>query len=172
VCAPEPVVRYFFEPIFGTIFMPSRCLLSFFAFIVLAAGGCASLSGRDPPNVSVAGVEALKGEGLELRLAVKLRVQNPNDAAIDYDGAYVQLNVEGHEFASGVSSEHGTVPRYGESIVTIAVTAPAIRMAIGALRIINGQYRGKIDYDLQGKLNGPTFSTVRFTSKGQVDLEK
>ena len=101
---------------------------------------------------------------------MKLRVQNPNDAPIDYDGAYVQLNVEGHEFASGVSNEHGTVPRYGESLVTLVVTAPAIRMAIGALRIINGQYRGKIDYDLQGKLDGPTFSTVRFNTKGQVDL--
>jgi LEA14-like dessication related protein len=149
--------------------MPSRYLLSF-TLLALLLGGCAAVGGRDPLNVSVAGVEPLQGEGLELRLAVKLRVQNPNDVPIDYDGAYVELNVEGHSFASGVSSEHGTVPRYGESIVTIAVTAPAIRMAIGALRIINGQYRGKIDYALQGKLDGPAFSTVRFNSKGQVDL--
>ena len=47
----------------------------------LAATACASLSGSDPPRVSVAGIEALPGEGLELRFLVKLRVQNPNEGA-------------------------------------------------------------------------------------------
>jgi hypothetical protein len=125
---------------------------------------------REPLNVSVAGVEPLPSEGLELRLAVKLRVQNPNDTPIDYDGAFVELEVEGREFASGVSSERGTVPRYGETIVTIPVTAPAFKMAIGAIGIINGRYRGAIDYVAHGRLDGPGFAAVRFDSRGRVDL--
>ena len=112
----------------------------------------------------------MKGEGMELRLGVKLRVQNPNDEAIDFDGAHVQLNVEGKSFASGVSDAHGTVPRYGETVVTIPVTVPFIKMAIGALGVVNGKYTGKVDYDLDGKLAGPLFNSVHFSSTGQLDL--
>ena len=33
--------------------------------------------------------------GAELRLAVKLRVQNPNEEAVEYDGAALDLEVNG-----------------------------------------------------------------------------
>ena len=146
-----------------------RSSLALFAAALMIAG-CAGMTGRDPLNVTVAGVEPMKGEGMELRLGVKLRVQNPNDEAIDFDGAHVQLNVEGKSFASGVSDAHGTVPRYGETVVTIPVTVPFIKMAIGALGVVNGKYTGKVDYDLDGKLAGPLFNSVHFSSTGQLDL--
>jgi len=149
--------------------MTSRIAILLFALASLFLGGCATM-GRDPLNVSVAGIEPMKGEGMELRLGVKLRVQNPNDSPISYDGAHVELDVEGKTFATGVSDVSGTIPRYGEELITIPVTVPAIRMAIGAIQVINGKYAGKVNYDLQGKLDGPTFSSVRFTSEGQLDL--
>jgi hypothetical protein len=52
-----------------------------------AASGCATLGRTDPLAVGVAGIEPLPGEGLELRLAVTIRVQNPNDAPVEYTGA-------------------------------------------------------------------------------------
>lgn len=138
--------------------------------VLLVCASCAGLPGRDPLHVTVAGIEPMQGEGLELRLGVKLRVQNPNQQPIDFRGAAVDLEVEGRRFASGVSSESGSVPGYGETIVTIPVTASAFQMAFGALRVINGRYRGKVDYSLQGKLDGPTFNSVHFDSKGTLDL--
>ena len=59
--------------------------------------GCAALQGRDPLNVSVAGIEPLQGEGLELRLLVKLRVQNPNDAPVDYNGVGARVGSAGQD---------------------------------------------------------------------------
>src|SRR6187200_1687753 len=97
------------------------------ACVLMAA--CASLPGRDPPVVSVAGIEPLQGQGLELRLMLKLRVQNPNDAPIDYDGIAVQLDVQGRHFASGVSDQSGNVPRYGESVISVPLTIPAFQIA-------------------------------------------
>jgi hypothetical protein len=47
------------------------------ALAVLAA--CAMLPAREPLQVNVAEVESLDGQGLEWRMLVKLRVQNPND---------------------------------------------------------------------------------------------
>lgn len=137
---------------------------------LLVGASCAGLVGREALHVTVAGVEPVQGEGLELRLGVKLRVQNPNEEPIDFRGAFVDLEVEGQRFASGVSSESGTVPGYGETIVTIPVTASAFQMAFGALKVINGRYRGNIDYSLQGKLDGPAFRSVHFNSKGSLNL--
>ncbi|RPI63395.1 MAG: Water stress and hypersensitive response domain-containing protein, partial [Lysobacterales bacterium] len=75
--------------------------------LVLAAlfgvGGCATIANRDPLNIDVAGIEPLPGEGLELRLAVTIRVQNPNDVAMEYTGAALALDLNGRKLATGVS---------------------------------------------------------------------
>ena len=148
-----------------------------FLSLVLAAlplAGCATLPSRDPPQITVAGVEPLQGEGLELRLLVKLRVQNPNDAPIDYDGVFVKLDVQGKAFASGVSDARGSVPRFGEAVVEVPVTVSAFRMARQVVGAIGAMERGagvdKIRYDLRGKLSGAGFSSVRFGSQGEVAL--
>ena len=137
-----------------------------------AASGCASMQAKDPLQVTVAGVESLPGEGMELRMLVKLRVQNPNDAPVDFNGVAVEMHVQGKTFATGVSDAHGSVPRFGESVIEVPVTASAFRMARQALGLIKGggSGLGKITYELKGKLNGPGFSTVRFTNTGDFEL--
>src|SRR5690348_8522439 len=86
------------------------------ALLIAVAPGCASMKAKDPLQVTVAGVESIPGEGMELRLLVKLRVQNPNDTPIDFNGVAVEMNVQGKTFATGVSDAHGNVPRFGESL--------------------------------------------------------
>ena len=139
---------------------------------VIAVGGCASLPHGDPLQVTVAGVEALPGEGLELRMNVKLRVQNPNDSDIVFDGVYVKFDVQGRTFASGVSSETGTVPRFGEAVVTVPVTVSVMRMVRQVMGVLDGQPVEQVRYEMSGKLNGGVFHTVRFTSKGEFALPK
>jgi LEA14-like dessication related protein len=151
--------------------MVQRLVLVLLFFIAAAlAAGCASLQGRDPLQVTVAGVEPLQGEGMELRMLVKLRVQNPNDAPVDYNGVAVQMTVQGKTFATGVSDAHGSVPRFGESVIEVPVTASAFRMARQALGMMKGNGIGKINYELTGKLNGAGFSSVHFQNKGDLEL--
>ena len=99
------------------------------AATLLLLGGCTTLPDRDPLQVTVAGIEPLPGEGLELRMLTKLRVQNPNDAPIDYRGVYVKIELQGKTFATGVTDVSGTVPAFGESLIEVPVTASAMRMA-------------------------------------------
>ena len=54
--------------------------------LALALGGCAGMLTRDPIRINVVGIEPLAGQGLEMRFAVTLRLQNPNETAIEYDG--------------------------------------------------------------------------------------
>jgi LEA14-like dessication related protein len=137
----------------------------------LTLAGCANMPGRDPVQVTVADIESLPGEGMELRMLVKLRVQNPNDAPIEYSGVYVRLDVQDKNFASGVSDEHGTIPRFGESIVSVPVTASMLRVALNALGILGGNQIDKISYKLEGKLDGPAFGSTRFKAQGEFSLQ-
>src|SRR5512143_2279520 len=104
-----------------------------------ALAACASLSGNDPLQVTVAGIESLPGEGLEVRMLVKLRVQNPNEAPIEYDGVAVHLDVLGKTFASGVSDGRGTVPRFGEAIVAVPVTVSILRVVRNVVGMLDGK---------------------------------
>ena len=131
--------------------------------------GCAGLARQDPVQAYVVGVEPLQGEGLELRMLVKLRVQNPNDTPIRYDGIYVDLDVQGRPFASGVSAASGEVPRFGETVIDVPVSVSAFRLVRGAVGVLNTQNE-KIQYALRGKLAGPAFNTVRFSAKGEMAL--
>jgi LEA14-like dessication related protein len=97
-------------------------------------------------------------------------VQNPNDTAIDYDGVAVQLDLQGKRFASGVSDASGSVPRYGESVLSVPLTIPAFQVARQILRMANTPTTGKFSYAMKGKLNAPTFGATRFSSRGELDL--
>jgi len=140
----------------------------------LIAGGCASLPGGDPPQVTIVSVEPLDGEGLELRMLVKLRVVNPNDQPIDYDGVYVKLELQGYTVATGVSDEKGSVSRFGDSVIPVRVNVSLVEVARHALQVFNGATPESLEhfrYHLEGKLNGPLFGSTRFQSDGDLSLK-
>ena len=150
-----------------------RSLLALWGVCVLAAllSGCASVSNRDPIVVTVAGIESLPGEGMEMRLLVKLRVQNPNDAPVDYDGIALNLDVQGRSFASGVSAEAGSVPRFGEAVVAVPVTISMLRMVRQVVGMMDGKPVDRIEYELSGKLSSASlFGTQRFSAKGDFRM--
>lgn len=140
------------------------------AGLMLMVAGCASLPDEDPLQVTVAGIEPLPGEGLELRLLVKLRVQNPNEAAIVYDGTYVELEVQGRTFATGVSDVAGTVPRFGEEVITVPVTVSMLRMVRQVMGVLDGEPVETIRYEMRGKLSTAGFGSRRFRTEGEFRL--
>jgi len=146
--------------------------------LVASVTGCATLSGSDAPNVRVVGIEPLPSEGLEVRFALKLRVQNPNESALMYDGMSVNLDLDGRGLASGVSNAAGEIPRFSEALLTVPVSISAfsaIRQLLA--RAGNSQSTGSslnqpIAYTLKGKMGAPEGSlrTIRFSDKGELNL--
>jgi LEA14-like dessication related protein len=149
--------------------MTSRRLF-LLAAAVLALSGCASLPDKDPLQVTVAGIEGQPGEGMELRMLVKLRVQNPNEAPVEYSGAYLEFDVLDRTFATGVSSESGTVPGFGEAVIAVPVTVSVLRMVRQVVGVLDGQPVDRINYEMSGKLNGGLFGTHRFATRGEFEL--
>jgi LEA14-like dessication related protein len=152
--------------------LPRRRLL--LALPLLAVAGCAVSPLSDPPRVELAGIDALQGEGLELRFMLRLRVQNPNDADLAYDGISVDLDLRGKRFASGVAPIKGQVPRFGEAVLNVPVTAGGFAIARQMLDLLrqgqSGAGLGKVSYALRGKIGGAGLGGVRFEASGEVDL--
>ena len=140
------------------------------AVVPLALQGCAALQGRDPLHVTVVGIEPVEGQGLELRMLVKLRVQNPNDAPVDYNGVALEMKVRGKTFASGVSDASGAVPRFGEAVIIVPVTVSAFSMFGQAVDLFRSGASGPITYEMKGKLNGPSFNSTHFQTQGEFSL--
>ncbi|TAK97712.1 MAG: Water stress and hypersensitive response domain-containing protein [Aquabacterium sp.] len=142
----------------------------------LALTGCANLLDRESVRVTVVGLDPLPGELMEARLALKLRVQNPTESTVDYDGISVELDLRGNSFASGVSSEKGSIPRFGEALIAVPVSVSAFAV----LRQVAGLAAGsginantRIEYALRGRLAGSGLGGgTRFAANGELELPK
>jgi hypothetical protein len=71
------------------MFLGRHLAITLLSALLLLTSGCASMTRRDHVEAYVVGIEPLQGAGLELRMLVRLRVQNPNDAPIHYNGVSV-----------------------------------------------------------------------------------
>jgi LEA14-like dessication related protein len=148
---------------------PSALRVVALGLLALLISACASLLPGDPPKVDVVGVQPLAGQGMELRMLVRLRVLNPNDTPIEYDGLFVEMDVRGKRFASGVSDARGTIPRFGEAVLSVPVTVPAMAMLRQALGMAQGD-QSVISYSVSGKLSGPQWRNLRFSSEGEFKM--
>jgi len=147
--------------------MRRRSLLLMPTGAMLAA--CAAVPGMDPLKVTLAGVESLPGEGMEVRFVVKLRVVNPNDTSIEFNGLALELFVRGISLGAGASDAKGTIPRFGEAVLAVPVTVSTIAILRQAMSFAAGD-RGKVTYSVNGKLGGVGFGGMRFSTEGEFDL--
>jgi LEA14-like dessication related protein len=139
----------------------------------VALAGCAIFKRTDPLQVTLAGVEpAASGasEDLEARMQLRLRVQNPNSAPIEYEGVYVELDVQNKGLASGVSNQSGTVPAFGEAVIGVPVALSYLGMAGEAMSLLSGKSLDKVTYKMRGKLNSSTSGALPFESQGELNL--
>lgn len=153
-------------------FRSSRSIIALLVLTCMLLTSCASLPGIEPPRVSVAGIESLDGQGMEMRFNVKLRIQNPNNTQIKYQGLLVDLFIDGRRVASGVSNEPGLVPAYGELVYTLPVSVSTLNVVRQLIDIAQQPQKSAIRYEIKGKLEGGLFGTVRFSDNGNLTLPK
>lgn len=140
------------------------------ALLLLTLSACALLPNRDPLNINVVGFEPLASQDMEVRFAVKIRVQNPNDTAIDYNGVALDLSVNGQPLASGVSDQAGSIARFSETVLSVPVSVSAFSVLRQTLGLSQTQSLDNLPYVLRGKLAGGLFGTMRFSDSGKLSL--
>lgn len=140
------------------------------ALLLLSLSACALFPNRDPLNINVVGIEPLQSQDLEVRFAVKIRLQNPNETPIDYNGVALNLEVNGQPLATGVSDQKGTIARFSETILTVPVSVSTFSVLRQTLGLSQTQSLDNLPYVLRGKLAGGLFGTMRFVDHGNLSL--
>lgn len=140
------------------------------SLLLLSLSACALFPNRDPLNINVVGLEPLQSQDMEVRFAVKIRVQNPNENPVDYNGVALDLEVNGQPLASGVSDQSGSIARFSETVLTVPVSVSAFSVLRQTLGLSQTQSLNNLPYVLRGKLAGGFFGTMRFVDTGKLSL--
>ncbi|WP_096704408.1 LEA type 2 family protein [Magnetospirillum sp. 15-1] len=113
--------------------MSTKWLTALVMFLGLAA--CTPSEFAEPPEVVLVSMVPVDVSLMEQRLAVTLRVRNPNNVPMSVDGLRFAIDVNGKGFAKGTSDKAVTVPRLGEADIegTAHVsTTDLVRQVLGA----------------------------------------
>jgi len=104
---------------------PKRLALpALFLVLFVLLSGCAYLpSGTEPPRVHLVGLQLTQVDVFEQRYRLRLRIQNPNDFALNIRGLDFRVEVNGEQFAEGVSSKAVEVPGFGEAVTEVEVSS-------------------------------------------------
>lgn len=138
---------------------------------LLFLSGCASMLTRtEPPRVHLVGMQLQQAELFEQRYRLRLRIQNPNDFALNIRGLDFRVEINGERFADGVSNRSLEVPAYGEALAEVDVSSSLWSLA-RQLRDVGEAGLERMEYRLHGRvaLTGHAIP-VTFESVGNLGL--
>jgi LEA14-like dessication related protein len=140
------------------------------ALLLLAISGCASLlPADDRVRVTVSDIRVEEATLMEQLYRVTLRVQNRSDRPLVIRGGSFDLDLNGREFASGVSDSAVEVPAYGDVQIDVSM----VSTVFGFVRLFRGLQQEPGDplrYRISGHLATGGLAGVRFEESGEIDL--
>ncbi|NQY89386.1 MAG: LEA type 2 family protein [Colwellia sp.] len=145
-------------------------------FFIVAAlfflSGCATMNlDYEEPSVELVSFKALPANGFEQNFEIGLKLINPNNFELPFNGISYQLSVAGEILAYGVSADIPTVGAYGESRFVVPVSASLL----GGIKVIKALMDSQgqdISYQLKAKLDIdiPFVPKLTFTEDGMIPL--
>ena len=135
------------------------------ACIALGLSACSLFVPKlEKPTLSVVSVQMLKSDLWHQELKVRMRVHNPNDRILPVKGLSYELDVDGQEFAHGMSGDSFVVPALGEAEFDMSVSA---NMASVLIKLLN-KGSNQIDYHITGKisLSAGLLRSISFNDQG------
>ena len=129
-----------------------RVLKPLFALLMSATVfGCAAWSiNGEAPEVFVINVTPLESTPFEQRLKVDLRVRNPNNIDLLVTGMDFRLDLNGKRLARGLTNREFTVPRLGETVVSLETTTSTLDVVRQVLGLRNVE---TLTYGITGLLH-------------------
>ncbi|WP_240761581.1 LEA type 2 family protein [Nitrosococcus wardiae] len=138
----------------------------------LALMACATLPNYERPRVYLTHLQFQEASMLAQTFLLRLRIDNPNDTALPINGIDIELILNGHSLAQGLSNQFLAVPRFGSAEVEVRATTTLISLLQQVL-FLQGQE--KLSYKIAGRLHlartlGFGQSDFPFQEKGVLDL--
>jgi LEA14-like dessication related protein len=142
-------------------------------FSLVLLGACAALQPTDfdPPTVELVGIKPLKSNGMEARFQLSVRVVNPNAKALEVEGVYYELYVEGNKVLTGASSDAATIPAFGEGRLELEASASMFGSFTLLTQLLDSQPKDGVAYELKAKISIAGLPTaVRINRQGTFGL--
>lgn len=140
--------------------------------LVALLTGCAGLGARhDSVRVTVSNIEVVEVTLLEQLYNVTLRVQNRTDRPISVRGGSFDLEINGSDFASGVSDQGVTIAAFSDEQIDVRM----VSTVFGLVRLVQGfqSREGEpLAYSISGSLSTGGFGGIWFEESGEVELPK
>jgi LEA14-like dessication related protein len=120
---------------------------------VLFLIGCTSLPASsvqpESPEVLLVDITPLDATMFEQRLKVDLRVRNPNDFDLEVTGLDFTLHLNDQRLARGLSNKASTIPRLGDSVISVETTTSTLDVIRQLLKL---SQRQEVNYKVDGIL--------------------
>lgn len=136
---------------------------------IAGIGGCVAPQNVQAPSIALQDVKLLNVEGLTQHLQVQLLVSNPNEFDIPLTGLKFGMQMNGLDFAEGLSNQRVDIPRLSRAVVPVEVTVSVLAV-MKQIRAV--QKRNGVDYRVAGTvyLDHVLLPSVEFDRQGKVDL--
>lgn len=119
--------------------------------LVLLVSGCAWLKPDiQTPKVTLDSLEMLPVSGLNQRFKIGLRLSNPNDRSLKFNGISYTVVLNGYQLIDGVGNDIPEVEAFSEVLFYVQASTNMLE----TLRFINNFMGGKASGDLNYRLRG------------------
>ena len=145
-------------------------LLTLFTLFLLL-NGCASMMPRDDRvKVTIVDIHPLESTLMEQRFLVKLRLQNRGSEPLSIAGMSFDLELNGKDFASGVSNQAVTAEGFGEALLEVKVSSTLFGV-IRQIQTLQNREPQPFQYRISGSLSSPdSLFGLGFSEQGEIDL--
>lgn len=137
--------------------------------LIVTLTGCITAQSVKAPRIALGNVRLLDSKGLVQRLQIELLVANPNDFDIPLTGLQFTMQLNGLDFANGLSNARVTLPRLGEAVVPVTVTVSilAVLQQVQAVSESTG-----LEYKITGEvfIDHVLVGTVPFEKSGKLEM--
>ncbi|WP_214660484.1 LEA type 2 family protein [sulfur-oxidizing endosymbiont of Gigantopelta aegis] len=134
--------------------------------------GCAGIETRPAQfKINIAAMKPLQSTLMEQRYQVDLRIMNRSNEEFSIDGFSFDVELNGKDFASGVSNEAFNLPALSEKVVSVEITSTIF----GLVRQFNSFQKLNTEpfkYELSGSVytRGSLFG-IKFNEQGEINLK-
>jgi LEA14-like dessication related protein len=125
----------------------------------------------DEIKVNISSMKMLESTLMEQRFQVVLRIMNRSPETISVNGMSFDIELNGKDFASGVSNEKTEIEPFSEGMVTVFVTSTIFGI-IRQIHSLQDNTSESFQYELSGKLYGAgNLLGIPFNQSGEIDLK-
>jgi LEA14-like dessication related protein len=141
------------------------------ALVLFILTGCAGLGKRlEPPRIALANIKIQEAKVLETVFEIEIRVFNTNEIPLEIKGIECDLEINGKQFATGVSSMEVTIPSYETALIPMTVFSSVLDIVIGLTTLSDTD---SLKYDISGRIRlgkGVTPALLPFKAHGELPL--